>query len=1017
VVLFAPGGDSDFLLLSGGDAAAFFVDHNGDNEVEATELTGIALGHGAVMAVKGTVYGDVVTNLKADRTLDLNGLVSTTQGLNKFSSNDVTGNIISGGKISNVNAGAVGGILSGTAANGVAYDFFRPDPGNPGAPDVPGGGGTLTVTATAGVAGPGIQNVLVKSVGDRIEAGAGGAGAKGGSISNLQITADSDGLTIAAGDGGAADATKVNGGGGGSITNAIVSGFNDITPNSVLHTQILAGDGGDAGATGKGGAGGQIMRVNVGYDKSGNKVIESADVSQDALVIQAGTGGDGKSAGKGGGIVATKARTSVQAELGDEFAIQAGAGGNTFAGGKAGAGGAITNGEFRNLNPIVSGSIVSVKAGDGGIGPVDLSATGASGGAISKLTLLGEGILVNGGNGSGGRTGGKGGVVSGLTTVLSETVIPLDVTINGGSGGNGGTGNAGGGGSISGVSIGSADFINFTVNGGTSGNGGSSTGGRGGTGGSLSKFSVLEIPFDTLQEGPVSVRSGQGGDGAKGGGGGGSIGNFLFSGFNTTIAVAAGSGGSATTAGNGGVGGAIKTVRFSTSGTVGGNAVTAMISAGTGGIGKGAKGAGGAGGSIQVASVNVDGDLAISAGNGGSGEGGSSGKGGSISKTGAFSEFGSGAMSAGDAGANGSKPGAGGSVLAGSNLRASVDISILAGDGQHGGAGGSISSVNFSSSASSLLPAPTGNILVQAGNGSAQGTLVGKGGSITEVIGFASSGNTGTTIFAAGNGGGAVHGAAGGSIQGLEIIGGGAVGGLVTITAGDAGDATGQATGANGGNVSSVEVAGLEFGTILRSVASGDGGNATARGGRGGSVEKVFVLATDIGDRFGGDYGYATMGGIFAGLGGTGGVAGLNGSVTDVRAESIAAIVAGRGATPDFAERVERVTIGTSNIPVDLLKVEQLDFDLGDGGDPAFGTVDPTAYATNNLIGFYADPTRIDTNKFDFVDTNTNGIYDKGEVPHDGLIMAKVINLKTFNATPEAYLTSTEFFDYNNRIS
>jgi hypothetical protein len=240
----------------------------------------------------------------------------------------------------------------------------------------------------------------------------------------------------------------------------------------------------------------------------------------------------------------------------------------------------------------------------------------------------------------------------------------------------------------------------------------------------------------------------------------------------------------------------------------------------------------------------------------------------------------------------------------------------------------------------------------------------------------------------------------------------------VTIAAGDAGDGTGLATGASGGDVKSVEIGLLDFGTIVRSVAAGDGGNGTAKGGRGGSVQQVFTSGADIGDRFGGNFGYATMGGIFAGLGGTGSTPGINGSVTDIRAESIAAIVAGRSGAPDLVERVDKILLGTSSVPVDPLKVEQFDFDMGDGGDENFGTVDPTAYATNNLIGFYADPLRIDTNKLAFIDGAVpNGIFDKGEMPLDGLIMAKTINLKTFNVTPEAYLTASEFFDYNNRIS
>src|SRR5688572_8590777 len=41
VVLFATGGSTDFITLDKGSAVAFFVDHNKDGEVQATELTGL----------------------------------------------------------------------------------------------------------------------------------------------------------------------------------------------------------------------------------------------------------------------------------------------------------------------------------------------------------------------------------------------------------------------------------------------------------------------------------------------------------------------------------------------------------------------------------------------------------------------------------------------------------------------------------------------------------------------------------------------------------------------------------------------------------------------------------------------------------------------------------------------------------------------------------------------------------------------------------------------------------------
>jgi hypothetical protein len=252
----------------------------------------------------------------------------------------------------------------------------------------------------------------------------------------------------------------------------------------------------------------------------------------------------------------------------------------------------------------------------------------------------------------------------------------------------------------------------------------------------------------------------------------------------------------------------------------------------------------------------------------------------------------------------------------------------------------------------------------------------------------------------------------------LEVVGGGADGGIITISAGDAGDATGQKTGAAGGNIKTVEVANLAEGAILRSVAAGDGGNGSTRGGHGGNVQAVFVLGTDIGDRFGGNFGYDTMGGIFAGLGGAGATPGLNGSVTDIRAESIASIVAGRAGAPDFVESISKIAVGTSNVPVDLLRVEHGDFNMADGGDDDYGTVDPEAYATNNLIGFYSDPGQVDSNKFHWVEVDGDSVFEIGETPLDGLILAKSISLKTFNSTPEAYMTASgPLFDYNNRIS
>jgi hypothetical protein len=1029
VVLFAPGGNTDFITLDKGSAVAFFVDYNLDGELQASELTGMALGKGVSITVKGNINGDVVTNLKDDGTLDLSapggtgGLVSQDQDVVKFACSDVAGGLYVGGSISTVNGATIGRITAGDAADGETFDFFPGNPNDPAAVDVPGGNGKLVVTATAGEAGPSIQSVLIKSLVDRIEAGAGGlGGAKGGSVSNVEITSDADGFLIAAGNGGLGNGAQgsSNGGAGGGISGVYISGFADLDPNSFGGTRIMAGIGGDseAASAAKGGAGGALKKIFVGYDRVGNGVDASTNLSQDSVLLSAGAGGDGKTAGKGGSVSSVQLRASVQDANGDEMSVIAGAGGDAFAGGKAGAGGSLSKVDVRNQNPLITGSLVSLRAGNGGTAPAD--GVGAAGGSIKNASVLGEGLFLNAGNGSSGTTGGKAGVLKSVNTIISETVISRELTLNAGIGGNGTGGKAGAGGTVTKLLVSTADFSTFTINAGTAGNGGTSVSSKGGAGGAVSKVTVLEVPLDTAVEGDVLIRAGAGGNGGTAGGAGGQLNKVVLSGFDLNIQASAGSGGSATSAGNGGKGGQLKTVQFSSFGTDAGTPVAGTLTAGTGGNGIGASGSGGVGGSIANSAINVDGDLTVAAGAGGSGAGGASGRGGSLSKTGAFSTFGSGKLQAGDAGLAGGRAGVGGSISKGSVLRASEKITLQAGDGHNGGAGGDIANVNFSSSAASLLPAPFGDIVVSAGDGSALGSSAGPGGSIKSVIGYVSSGGANTTTFSAGVGGGvtlavpgATASAAGGSIQGLDILGGGGPGSVVTISGGDAGDATTAASGGKGGDVKAVSIVGVDPATIIRSIAAGDGGDA-GRGGTGGSVSQIYALGVDIGDRSGVNYGYATMGGIFAGQGGAGG--GTNGSVSDIRAEGIAAIVAGRGAVPAFAERVSRIIVGTSNAPVDLLKVEQGDF-APDAGDPNYGTVDGTAYVTNNLVGFYADPTRTDTNKFAFTDLDADTIFEEGEAPKDGLIMARELDLKTFNFTPEAYLITTRFVDYNNRIS
>jgi hypothetical protein len=146
----------------------------------------------------------------------------------------------------------------------------------------------------------------------------------------------------------------------------------------------------------------------------------------------------------------------------------------------------------------------------------------------------------------------------------------------------------------------------------------------------------------------------------------------------------------------------------------------------------------------------------------------------------------------------------------------------------------------------------------------------------------------------------------GGSVASVIIERGGGQGSVLTIKAGDGGDSS-ATNGPKGGDVTNLSVNDIGV-TLLRSIAAGDGGDASQRGGVGGSVKGVDAPGIDIGVRFGADFGYETMGGIFAGAGGlANGVRAASGSVTNISAESIASIVAGRAAVPEAVEKVDQV--------------------------------------------------------------------------------------------------------------
>ena len=1071
------GSYQELITVSKGNVIAFFVDYNNNNNYDSGEFTGMALGANTIVNVAGNVRGDIVTNLDergtaatGDDTVSLTSLVSPNQGIDRLG---VTGGsifadvladgtvqyakVLSGGSIRALTInGTLGSALAGGATNGATFDFFPDRTAADGTIQLqPGGNGTVTFTLAPRQSGASIVDSRLDAVVDRVEAGAGGAGASGGDIDNIQITADTDALSIIAGAGGPADAAGKNKGGtGGSVTRVIVAGVIDPTPNgeSNLATaplRIIGGDGGDATATGKGGVGGRVENIFVGFEVNRGQVVNSGDLLRDPITILSGQGGDGKSGGRGGSIADLRIRIqtadAVQTPtdaVEDEVIIAAGNGGNNLiGGGKAGPGGSLDNVTVRNqeMGFGATASSMLLMAGDGGT--TTGASKGAKGGGISGSTLLGYEARVLAGDGSGGRVGGRGGDVTDLEFVRDDAILTHAALIDAGKGGDATERKAGKGGNVLNVRSLATDVFSFVINSGVQGDGGTSIAGKGGKGGKVQGISLFDTDTGNLIAGTISVRAGTGGDGGSAGGAGGILAGANITSLNAHIIAGAGDGGDATLSGKGGKGGRMTLAQFTADGTVPDPMdptievdVFGRATSGNGGAARGS-GAGGAGGLVKLVNMNVDGAASLIAGAGGNGQDGiggtKAGKGGSIDTSGIFARDGAGVLQAGDAGLLGGRPAKGGSIIgkaAGvvvpgatlSGLRAATNLLIEAGDGSGGGAGGNIRNIAYGSTADSLTPTPSGNIMVTAGNGSALGGFAGRGGSIAKVFGSVSSvdpgnpGGTAVTSFRAGDGGGAQRSGAGGSITDVLLTLGGGPGVLLTIQAGDAGDTSGV-RGAPGGSVRDIGVTDLNGATNFRSIAAGDGGDAGAIGGRGGSLTRLFVQNEDIGERTGQPFGFLTMGGLFAGRGGDAARDGLNGSVSGATANAIASIVAGRaqpgGEVPQMVTRVDHIFLNDDNLLLER-----------NGAFLPDGSFNPAYYAIANLVGAIVDITGPDARTFDFTELNGTPGFQVGDMPVDGILMARFIDQRTINFIPEARLTTDrvtgaqEFFDNDNRL-
>lgn len=1008
--IYTSAGLSQGVTVSSGISYLFFYDGNQDGIVQSGEMTGIAMSSGTsvqVFSAMGSVNGDILVNVNAKTgafsSTDLNTDTKGVAGL-RISGN-LEGSLLSGGSISNVTiSGSADSILTGTATSGHAYDLGGGQP--------QGQGVLNAFTPLAKQSGAAIANVTIGSV-DLIQAGDGAAGKVGGSISNITIQSDTDGFVIRAGDGGDGGAGSNNGGAGGAISKVVVYGNFDGSLDDTI--SIQAGNGGNGTATGTGGAGGNVSNVWVGYEYSGKNLVKSSDFLGDFVYVMGGDGGDGKSGGRGGSLSDINIRTapSDTVVLGPEIGLFAGAGGDALdAKGKSGDGGNINkffvvsayNG---TLNPDPGLAVQAGHAGD-----ASLANTSGKGGSVTNGIVLGKVIEVSSGNGSDAASkGGQAGSINGLHIAYSgdarltqfnqpeshiDNIFAQEVTLLGGLGGSALTkGKGGTGGDILNVTAPDTDLQILVI---AAGNGGGALDGTGANGG---KINALRFDSDRSSSNEVAalVSTGNGGDGSKKAGNGGDILNSSLFLTEATITFTAGNGGNGGTGGNGG---SIRSASFVASGDFSGNPGFITVLAGDGGNASD-KFKAGNGGSIlgtrtEKISILGDGDLTVLAGQGGKSNTGQVGNGGSL---GDISLIANNILSsvdtrAGNAGIglSASKGGNGGSITS-MNVQAGLNINILAGNGstgtQAGGNGGNIQTLAFSG----FIPgtAPIGDITLRAGDGADGVNKGGHGGSLTNIVGYSSLDLAANIVFEAGTGGNADRNAGnGGSINGFTILGGKAE---FSILAGHAGDSTSNGKGGNGGSVNQVAVAPL---LVLRDIAAGDGGNsALSKGGNGGSVTGITANG-NIGVMSGEAFGFGQAGGIFAGLGGTGGKGnGVAGNVTDIVANSIASIVAGRDASAiGLVSKVDGIFLNGST---------QLTLN-GVGGFSNSGTA--------NIVGSssLADPSVADGSLFHYTDNgnpaefqvnSTNPWNPATDSPLDGLVAALVLTSRR-NVAPNALL-------------
>lgn len=602
-----------WLTTKGDPATAFFRDINSNDVVEGNELTGISFTDRLNLTVDGSVFGDIVGTGGGNGT----SLVAPVGASISFLrvSGSVEGAVVGAGAISNVDiAGAVERVS--TASDGkISFNLglgeqtlkaFVPAAATPG--------GSLANIKIGEARIPDADPAILVRPGI-LEAGDGGAGAAGGSISKVTVVDDPDGLSILAGSGGGG----ARGGVGGSISQVTIYGAGEALPGVAKDfVRIEAGDGGLS--SGNGSRGGNVVNVSVGYGIISGKLGPSPEPSDTPVFISAGDGGDGARGGAGGFARDVRVLIDADDRLGvNEITI---AGGN---GGKGssfdGPGGQVTkvraeNVYFNLVSPGLDRDSIVITAGNGGEG----AGNGARGGSVSQVSAMADRIEVIAGRGSDGTSlGGAGGSLSGIEILFNESEQARSLELRGGDGGKAGSsGRGGAGGGVTKVQAAFTDFLNDAgfvkdslVAGGNGGSGAGAGGALvGGAGGSLNNIKIFE-PGETQDFAVLRFDAGKGGDATRTGGQGGAITGLSFIGFATAPVAQAGEGGAAS-AGKGGAGGALRNVVLRSDWVLGTETQpvpNVSASAGNGGNGAGASGRGGAGGAATNVNVRVSGPL------------------------------------------------------------------------------------------------------------------------------------------------------------------------------------------------------------------------------------------------------------------------------------------------------------------------------------------------------------------------------------------------------------------------